>query len=135
MKANSRPALLLVAPALALGLVTGCSSSKPQVCTDVKNLQKSVQSLRDVSVGSNALTTLKNDLSQIRQQLVVVKNSAKQQFSPEIDKLSAAVDKASAAFDAVATSPSASNIAALTSSVAGVVDASKGLASAVSGTC
>jgi len=124
-------------PACLIGVyvLTACSDSKPAVCTDVDNLQESVQSLRDVTFSKGALSTISADISQIKAQLATTKADAKSEFSSELTQLSTALDTVSARFGAVKSDPTALTLAALATSVSAAGSATQALKSAVADTC
>lgn len=121
---------LLVAAAAACG-----SDDKPAVCGDLDQLKSSVQSLRDVQVEKGALTKVKEDAAQIRQQLGTLEADAKSQFSTEITRLRSELTSLSASLDAATASPTAASLAALGVAARDTVGAGQALASAVGDTC
>jgi hypothetical protein len=127
--------LPLAAVTAAVLLTGGCGSSKPAVCSDAAALQKSVQNLKSVSISKGSLTTLRNDISTIQQQLTTLSNSAKGQFAPQISGLRNSLTALRPAVAAATAQPSASTLAAVATTTHSVVQAAGSLQSAVKSTC
>lgn len=141
----------LVAGGLLLAALAACGSSgtssgksssggstpspTPAVCGDVDSLQKSVQALKDVSVGQGALATLRTDVDQVKQGVTTLTADARSQYASETAQLKVAVDTLSADVDAAKAGPSAATLAAVAASVGKVATAAEALKTAVKGTC
>ena len=70
--------LALVAAAL---VAAGCGGSdKPAYCSDVSDLQQSVDDLKGVKLESGALSTLQTDVKNVQSSADAVVSSAKQDF-------------------------------------------------------
>ena len=64
---TTRLLFIPVALAAAALVAAGCgSSSKPAYCSDVTNLQNSVNSLKSVQLQSGAVSTLKTDVQKVQ---------------------------------------------------------------------
>ena len=136
-------------------LVTGCSttssssspsastntntststSSNSTLCTDLDNLKASIQGLKDVSITTNGLSAISDQITKIKQQLQTLKTDAKGQYDTQINDLTNALNSLSSSFDAARASPSVSTLATLASSVPAVITAGQNLITEVSGTC
>lgn len=131
-----RSAIFAAAAACVAGaLLTGCSSGKPAVCTDVANLKASVQSIKDTDIKANGLSAISDELTKIKQQLQTLKTDAKQQYSTEISALSGALHTLNSDVDAAKADPTTTTLTTVASSAGAVVTAGNNLSSAVSGTC
>ena len=134
-------------------LVTGCSttssssspsastntststSSNSTLCTDLDNLKASIQGLKDVSITTNGLSAISDQITKIKQQLQTFQNDAKGQYAGEVSNLMNALNGLSSSFDAAKASPSLSTLATLASSAKTAITAGQQLISAVSSTC
>ena len=143
---------LAAACAVTAVLVTGCStssssssspspsasastSSNSTLCTDVDNLKASIQGLRDVSITTNGLSAISDQITKIKQQLQTFQNDAKGQYAGEVTNLMNALNGLSSSFDAAKASPSLSTLATLASSAKTAITAGQQLINAVSSTC
>ena len=101
--------LLLVAV-----LLGGACSSKPQVCSDLEQLQGSVQALKDVNVTeSGALSTLQTDLDTIQTDFAAVKSSADEAVGSEVSAMDSSLQTLKQAIQAAVASPDATTLAAV----------------------
>ena len=144
---------LAAACAVTAVLITGCStsssssssssspsasastSSNSTLCTDVDNLKASIQGLRDVSITTNGLSAISDQITKIKQQLQTFQNDAKGQYAGEVSNLMNALNGLSSSFDAAKASPSLSTLATLASSAKTAITAGQQLINAVSSTC
>jgi hypothetical protein len=78
-----------------------------------------------VSIRENGLSTISDQITMIKQQLQTFKNSAKGQYTTQVNDLTNALNSLSSSFDAAKASPSASTLATLASSVRPVVTADR----------
>ena len=87
----------------ALALVAaGCgSSSKPAYCSDVTDLQNSVNSLKSVQLQSGAVSTLKTDVQKVQTNANAVVSSAKQDFPSQTSALQSSVSSLSTSVQAL----------------------------------
>ncbi len=126
------PAAALVLPAL----VGGCSSSsKPAYCTAETNLKTSVQSLGDVSVTQNGLSSLQTAVSDVKTNAQKFADEAKTTFSPQTTALKNALSSLGDALKAAQASPSLATVQAVGTAVKAVSTAATNLETAVSGKC
>jgi len=144
---------LAAACAVTAVLITGCStsssssssssspsasastSSNSTLCTDVDNLKASIQGLRDVSITTNGLSAISDQITKIKQQLQTFQSDAKGQYAGEVSNLMNALNALSSSFDAARASPSISTLVPLASSAKTAITAGQQLISAVSSTC
>jgi hypothetical protein len=125
--------LALAATAL---LAAGCGSSdKPDYCSNVSDLQQSVDLLKDVPPEAGALSNLKTDLQAVQTDANAVVSSAKQDFPNETSALKSSVASLSSAIEQFASSPTAKNLAAVTPEIDSTVTAAKNLSSATKSAC
>lgn len=130
-----RLALLAVAAGALVGGVGACSSSKPPVCSDAKDLKSSVSGLKDINIGQGALTELSNQAATIRQQFDTLKADAKSEFASEIQGLTTALQTFDTSVTTAKASPSASTLATVAAGASQVVTAGQKLVTAVNNTC
>lgn len=136
---KARVSLTLIVPLVLAALVlvaAGCGgSSKPDYCSDVSDLQSSVDDLKSVQLESGALTTLKTDFQKVQSNANAVVSSAKQDFPNETSALQSSVSTLSASIDALPAAPTAQQLLPIASQVSSVVTAAQGLESATSSAC
>ena len=122
--------------AAAVLMAAGCGgSSKPAYCSDVSDLQQSVNDLKGVKLESGALSTLQTDVKTVQTNADAVVSSAKKDFPSETSALKSSVSSLSTAVNQLPASPTAEQLAALAPMIASVVTAAKGLESATSSAC
>jgi hypothetical protein len=126
-------ALALAAFAIA---VSGCGSSeKPEYCSDVSDLEGSVEELHSVNLESGALPTVQADLKKIQTNTNAVVASAKQDFPAETSALKSSVSTLSTAINQLPSAPTPAELLALGSAVEGAVTAANELSSATESAC
>jgi outer membrane murein-binding lipoprotein Lpp len=126
------PAALL---AIAL-LVGGCGgSSKPDYCSNVSDLQGSVDELSSVKLESGALETVKADLEKIQSNANAVVSSAKQDFPNETSTLKSSVSKLSATVNQLPPTPTPQQLVGLGAEIQSTVTAAQELSSATESAC
>jgi hypothetical protein len=138
MRHHASRTVLIPVVALAIAAVSaaGCgSSSKPAYCSDVTDLQNSVNSLKSVSLGSDTVSTLKTDLQKVQTDANAVVSSAKQDFPNQTSALQSSVSTLSNSVNALPSSPTSQQLFALTPQVASAVSAADNLKSATSSAC
>ena len=117
-------------------VAAGCGGSdKPAYCSNVSDLQQSVDDLKGVKLESGALSTLQTDLKNVQSNADAVVSSAKQDFPSETSALESSVLSLSSAVDQLPAAPTAEQLAALVPMVSSAVTAAKGLESATSSAC
>lgn len=122
---------------LAVALfVAGCGSdSKPAYCSNVSELEKSVEEIGDVKLETGAIATLQGDLETVQGNADEVVSSAKEDFPNETGAVKSAVSKLSATLKQLPSSPTAQELLPLGSEISAVVSASNELSSATESAC
>jgi hypothetical protein len=132
------PVTLMFAVALAATalLAAGCGSSdKPDYCSNVSDLQQSVDNLKSVPPESGALSNLQTDLQKVQTDTNAVVSSAKQDFPSQTSALQSSVSSLSTAIKQLPASPTAQELAALVPDISSTVTAAKNLSSATKSAC
>jgi hypothetical protein len=137
---KARPRLTLIASlvlAAAVLLAVGCGSSddKPAYCSNVSDLQSSVNDLKNVQLNSDAVSTVKTDLQKIQTNADAVVSSAKQDFPSQTSALKSSVSTLSTAVKQLPSSPTTQQLAALVPDISNAVTAAKSLSSATKSAC
>jgi hypothetical protein len=136
LRTRHRAAAAFAAGVSFASLLVGCTSnSKPAMCSDIDGLQKSVQSLGDVQLGTGAVAEVRDKLTTISTQFDTFKADAKSEFSDDISKVQSAIDKLSTSLTAAKENPSGASLAAAGTAAKGVADATASLATAVRDAC
>jgi outer membrane murein-binding lipoprotein Lpp len=136
MTGASRVTPLFLVAVLVTGLLVACgSSSKPQLCSDVKNLQSSVNELRDISPTGSALVKIKDGVTNVGKNVQTVVSSAKSQYSSQVADLQSAYSSLKTNAQKAGDTRSAQDFAAVATSFSQLGTATKNLASAVQNTC
>ena len=126
-------ALALVAIAL---VAVGCgSSSKPEYCSNVSDLEGSVEELKGVELQSGALATLEADLKKVQTNANEVVSSAKQDFPSQTSAVKTSVSSLSTATQELARPRRPRNLLVLASKVKSVAVAAEELSSATESAC
>ena len=127
--------LSLTLAAVAL-VAAGCgSSSKPDYCSDVSNLQQSVDDLGNIQLNSNTLSTLQTDLQTVQTNADAVVSSAKADFPSQTSALKSSVTTLSNSIKQLPQSPTAQQLVPVGVEISSVVTAAKNLSSATSSAC
>lgn len=133
MRMRRTTASVLCLVGLAAG-VAACGG-QPAVCDDVDALRTSVDHLKNVQIGDNALATLSTDLKDVQSQLKQFKQDASGQYSSQIDAVQKEVDALRSSVEQATTNPSATSFTEVTSDVRALGSALGSLDDAVSSTC
>jgi hypothetical protein len=128
------PALLALAVSVSL-LAVACGSSKPDYCSNVSDLEGSVEELGSVKLESGALETVRTDLEEIRTNADNVVRSAKEDFPSETSAVKSSVSNLAAAIEALPPAPTAQQLVALGAAVQRTVTASEELSGATESAC
>src|SRR4051794_40323633 len=88
-----------------------CGDSKPQYCSDRSNLEKSVNGLTDISLGTEALNQLESQLKKVETDAKSLADSAKSDFPTETNAIESSVNAPGTAIDGPGSSPAAAQIA------------------------
>jgi hypothetical protein len=127
---------IMFALAAAALVAAGCGGSdKPAYCSNVSDLQQSVDDVKGVKLESGTVSTLQTDLKKVQSNADAVVSSAKQDFPSETGALKSSVSSLSTAVNQLPASPTAKQLAPLVPMVSSVVTAAKGLKSATSSAC
>lgn len=133
---RSRSLMAATVLAVIVFAVTGCGgSSKPAYCSNVSDLQGSVDELSSVQLESGALSTVQADLEKVQTNANAVVSSAKQDFPSETSALKSSVSSLAATVNQLPPTPSPQQLVALTAGIAGAVTAAKELSSATESAC
>jgi outer membrane murein-binding lipoprotein Lpp len=137
MKSSFRITLIVsLALAAAALIVAGCGSDdKPEYCSNVSDLQSSVDDLKSVDLGSTSLSTVQTDLEAIQSNADTVVSSAKADFPDQTSALESSVSTLSTSVKALPASPTPEQLLALAPQIASVVTAGDDLQSATSSAC
>ena len=128
----------VVSVSLAVPVAAGafaCSSSKPQVCSDAKDLKNTLQNLGSSTSGQGKLNAIRNNLNAARVDLTQLKNAAKDEFANEINAFNNALTGAQAAVGTASSAPTAGNVANTVVAAKSVVDSGHALTAAVDDKC
>jgi outer membrane murein-binding lipoprotein Lpp len=136
VKARLRLPLVLLALAVAGLVAAGCgSSSKPAYCSNVSDLQSSVDTLKGVQLQSGVLSTVRTDLQTVQTNADAVVSSAKADFPSQTSALESSVSSLSSTIQKLPSSPTPQQLAALVPKIDGTVTAAQDLQSATSAAC
>ena len=137
MKARLRVTLTVPLALAAAGLIAaGCGSdSKPDYCSDVSDLQQSVDDLKGVQLESGALSTLQTDVQKVQTNADAVVSSAKEDFPTETSALKSSVATLSTTIQQLPPAPTAQQLLAVAPPISSTVTATKNLASATKSAC
>ena len=133
----SRFLWIMLALAAAVLVAAGCGGDdKPAYCSNVSDLQQSVDDLKSVDLTeSGALSTLQTDVQKVQSDADAVVSSAKQDFPDQTSALKSSVSSLSTTIEELPSSPTAQQLAALAPEISSVVTATKDLDSATSSAC
>ena len=127
---------LAVALAAATLVAAGCGGSdKPDYCSNVSDLQQSVDDLKSVQLESGAFSTLQTDAQKVQSDANAVVSSAKADFPNETSALQSSVSSLSATINKLPPTPTPKQFLALAPQVNSVVTAAQSLSSATSSAC
>ena len=129
---------LVISTALAAValLAAGCgSSSKPDYCSNVSDLEGSIAEIKGIELESGAVPTLQADLEKVKANADAVVSSAKQDFPSETSALKSSVSSLSTTVNQLPPTPTPQQLLALTSGVESTVTAAKELSSATESAC
>jgi hypothetical protein len=131
-----RPVVVALAlAALVIGVAACGGSSKPDYCSNVSDLQGSVEELGSVKLESGALATVEGDLEEVQSNANAVVSSAKQDFPNETSALKSSVTSLSTAVSQLPPDPTAQELVPLASAIDGTATAAKKLTSATESAC
>ena len=117
-------------------MAAGCgSSSKPDYCSNVSDLQSSVNSLKSVQPQSGVVSTLQTDVQKVQSNANAVVTSAKQDFPSQTSALESSVSTLSDSVKALPSAPTPQQLVALVPQISSVATAAQNLESATSSAC
>jgi hypothetical protein len=132
----SRLLWIMFALAAAALVAAGCGGSdKPAYCSNVSDLQQSVDDLKSVKLESGVLSTLQTDAQKVQSDANAVVSSAKQDFPSQTSALKSSVSTLSTTIKQLPPSPTAQQLAPLALQISSAVTAAKNLASATKSAC
>ena len=146
----NRPALLRpslsarlhVVPILAVALVAvasiaaGCGSdSKTAYCSNVSDLQQSVNELKSVQLQSGVLATVQTDVQKVQTNANAVVSSAKQDFPSQTSALQSSVSSLAATINQLPPAPTPQQLLPLTAEINSVATAAQNLSNATNSAC
>jgi hypothetical protein len=137
MKAGLRVAMMLGRAVAAVALVAaGCgSSSKPAYCSNVSDLQSSLNSLKNVQFNSNTISTVRADVQKVQTNADAVVSSAKQDFPNQTSALESSVSTLSTSIQALPAAPTQEQLLPIAPQIASTVSAADSLKSATDSAC
>lgn len=113
----------------------GTGSPTPAVCQTLDDLGSSVEDLQDVEIGENALSAVRDELSDIQAELGQLSEDASGEYSGEIDAVRSAADSLESSVEAATASPSSASLAAVADDVRSLGSAFGNLSEALGDTC
>ena len=132
------PVMVTVSVALAAAVLAaaGCGGDdKPEYCSNVSDLQQTVDDLKNVQLESGALSTLQTDVQLVQSDADAVVSSAKADFPSQTSALQSSVSSLSTAIQKLPSSATPQQLAALVPKINGTVTAAQDLHSATSSAC
>lgn len=127
--------LPVVLAAVAL-VAAGCGGgSKPEYCSNVSDLQQSVDDLKSVQLESGAISTLQTDVQKVQSNANAVVSSAKQDFPSETSALESSVSSLSTTIKQLPPAPTPQQLLPLAPQISSVVTAAQDFSSTTSSAC
>ena len=127
---------IMVVLAAAALVAAGCGGDdEPAYCSNVSDLQQSVDDLKNVQLESGALSSLQTAIQEVQSDADAVVSSAREDFPNETSALRSSVSSLSTTIEELPSSPTAQQLAALAPEINGVVTAAKDLDSATNSEC
>lgn len=131
--------MMIVPVALAATalLAAGCGSDdEPEYCSDVSDLESSIDDLENVDLsGSDALSTVQTDVDAVKSNAQAVVASAKADFPDQTSALESSVTSLSNTIKQLPPSPTAEQLLPLAPQISSAVTAAKDLDNATSSAC
>lgn len=136
MKATLRMTLVILAALAAIAVVvTGCGDSKPEYCSNVSELEESIDELENVQLEKGFLTTLEADVNKVRMNANAVVSSAKEDFPGETTALETSVSSLYDTIDKLPPSPTTEQLLSLAPEIRSTVKAVEEFSSATESAC
>ena len=111
------------------------ASSKPDYCSNVSDLQQSVNDLKSIQLQSGALSTIQTDVQKVQSNATAVVSSAKQDFPTQTSALQSSVSTLSATINALPASPTPQQLVPLAPQIRSVGTAAQNLSNATNSAC
>ena len=127
-------ALTLVVLGVTSGL-TACVADEPAVCDDVDAMNATMDDLRDVEIGENALSVLSTELSELKSEADTLVEDASEEYATEIDAVRSGLTSLESDLEAAVEQPTAASLAEVSEGVQGLGASVDGLVDAVQETC
>src|SRR5262249_35574615 len=128
-------ALSVCAAATALAACGSSGDGNPDYCGKRDALTKDIQSLKDINVGSGALTELKSKLQEISDDAQALASSAKDSFPDESKAVQPPADNLKKSVATASSSPPAASVATLGTDISAVVSSIGAFADATKSKC
>jgi hypothetical protein len=134
MRAWSASIVALVAVGILVAASTGCGDDEPEYCSQVDELQSSVDTFKGDVTSAN-VSGLSSDVQTIKADADDVVSSARSDFPDETSAVESSVPKLVKAIEGLPQSPSASDLTSVAADVNAVVTSVDQLKSATSSEC
>lgn len=121
-------ALLLTG--LALAACGSTSSSEPTYCDNINSLKQSVKAVSEVNVVQNGTSALKSSVTQVKDNLAAVEETAGEEFASQTSQLKSSVDQLTSTAQSLKSSPSTAGVTQLKSDAQAVGAATNELVAA-----
>ena len=129
------PASIALIAAFTLVAASGCGgSSKPAYCSDVSNLQDSVNGLQG-AVSSGGVSGLQSQLKTVQSDTKSVVNSAKSDFPSQTSAIKSSVDTLSSDVNTLPANPTPSQIATVAADTTTLANSVKSFSDATNSKC
>ena len=128
------PAAALLCLVLAAPALTACGEP-PALCQDMDALSASIENLRSLNTGENALSAASSELTKIESDLEKLRADAAAEFATQIAAVQSAKDGLRASVRAAAEAPTTTTLSAVRDDVGALRLAVDGLKAALSASC
>lgn len=130
---RSRCAVVLLVLGLSSGLAS-CSDD-PEVCDDVDALAASLDNLRELQIGENALSSAQSELSGMKTEVAQLRDDAGEEYATEIDAVTSEVEALATGVQSAMETPTPAALQAVADGLRAVGTAVDDLVDTVQGTC
>jgi hypothetical protein len=111
------------------------SASDSALCADAATLRTSLDNLRNINVGTGAVSQIRANLSDVSTALTTLVSNAHGQWQAQTSALSTALSKLGTAVSDLAAHPGASTVSGAVTAIRGVTTAGQNLLAALNTTC
>jgi hypothetical protein len=134
---GKRRSVALTIATLILGAsLAACGEDKPAVCGSVDDLKSSVDSVKDIDVGSSsAVSDLQSGVTSIESDLAAVKADAKSEFSSEIQAVEQSLAALKTSVNAAKADPTAATLSSAGAALSAFGTGAETLVSDIQSTC